>query len=225
MQKSFLALLWCLSLAVLSPAAFGLASDRNQPMNIEANSLRHDDASQVTVFSGRVVLTKGSIVLRGETLTVKQAADGSQHGTIEAAAGQRAFFSQQRDTQRGAPAETVEAEAQRIEYDSQADRVRLAGNAELRRYQGGKLNDVINGAVIVYHNSTGVFTVDGAAQGGAGRGERVRAVIGSNTTGTSGAGAAGGDAAAAASAPTAPNAPAALAPSSVLGSGEEAQPQ
>ncbi|PAT36696.1 lipopolysaccharide transport periplasmic protein LptA [Vandammella animalimorsus] len=179
-----------LALALPQPQAHALASDRAQPMNIEADALRHDEAKQTTVFTGRVVVTKGSIVLRGDSLSVLQRADGSQQGTVQAEGGRRAFFSQQRDTPKGAPKETVEAEATRIEYDSKADRVRLLGRAQLRRYQGGQLNDEISGGEIVYHNGSGQFSVDGAARGGgaasASQGGRVRAVIGASTTGQAG---------------------------------------
>ena len=57
-----------LVLAALT-CAFGAAqaekADRSKPMNIEADALRHDEVKQTSVFSGRVVMTKGSIVLRG----------------------------------------------------------------------------------------------------------------------------------------------------------------
>ena len=60
-----------LVLAALT-CAFGAAraekADRSKPMNIEADALRHDEVKQTSVFSGRVVMTKGSIVLRGARL-------------------------------------------------------------------------------------------------------------------------------------------------------------
>ena len=171
-------------LALLSSNVYALASDRNQPMNIEADSMRHDDNSQVTVFTGNVLVTKGSIVLRGQKLTVVQAANGSQHGTLEAPTGKRAFFSQQRDTAPGTPEETVEGEAKTIEYDSGTDIVRLINQGELRRYRAKTLNDTIEGSLIVHNNATGQFSVDGQArQGGSAGGQsggngRVRATIG-----------------------------------------------
>lgn len=183
MRNTFSKLVVIAALALVAPAVMALASDRDQPMNIEADSLRHDEGTQETVFSGGVVVTKGSIVLRGDTLTVRQRDDGSQLGIVQAADGQRAFFSQQRDTVAGAPVERVEAQARRIEYDSRADRVSLFNQAVLRRYQAETLNDELTGAEIIYHNATGVFTVDGGAASGGGKGGRVRAVIGATTTG------------------------------------------
>lgn len=155
---------WCVAVWAATPALAEKA-DRSQPMNIEADQLRHDELRQTSVFSGRVVVTKGSIVLRGARLEVHQDAAGYQSGTMTGTAGQRAFFRQKRDTPRGAPAEFIEGEAQTIEYNGQADSVRLATQAELRRYRGAELNDEITGDVIVYHNLTDMFTVDGRNTG------------------------------------------------------------
>lgn len=180
-------LLPILLLAALASLTVGVAhaekADRAKPMNIEADALRHDELKQTSVFSGRVVMTKGSIVLRGARLDVRQDADGYQHGVVTAEPGKRAFFRQKRDTLPGAPEEFVEGEGEVIEYDGRADNVKFITRAELRRYRGAVLSDEITGAVIVYNNLTDVFTVDGkrAAPTAAGDapapGSRVRAVL------------------------------------------------
>ena len=171
-------------LAYLACAPLGLVyaekADRNKPMNIEADALRHDDLQQTSVFSGNVVMTKGTIVLRGGKLEVRQDADGYQTGTVTAASGKRAFFRQQRDTAPGATPEFVEGEGEVIEYNGRADTVRFLGRAELRRYRGSTLSDNLSGATIVYYNLTDVFTVDGpktAPNAPAAPGSRVRAVL------------------------------------------------
>lgn len=183
MRNLFQILALCAA-AVSFSSAYALQTDRDQPMNIEANTMRHDDVKQITDFSGAVVVTKGSIILRGDTLTVEQRADGSQLGIARANDGKRAFFSQQKDTLKGAPVEIMEAQAQRIEHDTKANTVRLLGQAQLRRLVDGKFNDEINGAEILYYSNTGMFTVDGAPRSAekAGGSGRVRAVIGASTT-------------------------------------------
>ena len=145
-----------LLLASLGGMGVALAekADRNQPMNAEADALRYDDARQTSVFTGNVVITKGSIVIRGAQVEVKQDAQGNQFGTVT---GSPAFFRQKRD---GAD-EFIEGTAQRIEYDSKADTVRFVGSAVLRRLKGTAVNDETAGAVIAYNNTTDVFTVDG----------------------------------------------------------------
>jgi len=138
-------------------------ADRSKPMNIEADALRHDEARQTSVFSGRVVLTKGTIVLRGARLEVRQDAEGFQYGIMTAQPGERAFFRQKRDTSPGEVEEFLEGEGERIEYDSRADTMRLVRRAELRRLRQEVPTDELAGALIVYNNLTDVFTVDGSA--------------------------------------------------------------
>ncbi len=177
MKKRLLPLL--LLSALVCGAVQAEKADRSKPMNIEADALRHDELKQTSVFTGNVVMTKGTIVLRGAQLDVRQDADGYQFGTVLAAPGKRAFFRQKRDTLPGAPDEYVEGEAEVIEYDGKVDNVKLIRRGELRRYRGTALSDEITGAVIVYNNLTDVFTVDGEARapGSTGSGGRVRAVL------------------------------------------------
>jgi len=174
-----------LVLLALGSAGSAMAekADRAKPMNIEADALRHDDLKQTSVFTGRVVMSKGSIVLRGARLEVRQDADGYQSGVVTAEPGQRAFFRQRRDSAPGMVEEYIEGEGEVIEYDGRADSVRFVRRAELRRLRGAVVGDEITGAVIVYNNLTDVFTVDGqkAATNSSGdataKGGRVRAVL------------------------------------------------
>ena len=126
---------------------------------------------------------RGTIVLRGAQLDVRQDPEGFQYGVVTAEAGKRAFFRQKRDTVPGQPEEFVEGEGEVIEYDGKADLVKFIRRGELRRYRGGQLSDEITGSIIVYNNLTDVFTVDGQKTSGgqpsstAGQGGRVRAVL------------------------------------------------
>ena len=164
---------WCL-LAILcsAPAAHAEKADRDKPMNAEADALRYDDARQTSVFTGNVVITKGTIVIRGARVEVRQDTAGNQFGV---ATGQRAFFRQKRE----GVEEFIEGEALRIDYDSRADTVKFTGDAVMRRYKGAQLNDETTGNVIVYNNTTDVFTVDGgeAARSPANPTGRVRAML------------------------------------------------
>ena len=148
----------CLGLA--AGAAWAEKADRDKPMNIESDALRYDDTRQTSVFTGNVVITKGTIVIRGHQIEVRQDTQGSQFGIATAQAGQRAFFRQKRD----GVDEHIEGESQRIEYDSRADVVRFIGDAVLRRYRGATLADETAGGQIVYNNGTEVFTVDGSVR-------------------------------------------------------------
>ncbi|MCM2251420.1 MAG: lipopolysaccharide transport periplasmic protein LptA [Ramlibacter sp.] len=170
-QASFAALL---SLALLLPAGMASAerADRGKPMNVEADALRYDDLNQTSVFTGRVVVTKGTIVIRGARVDVRQDPEGYQHGVVTAEPGRLAFFRQKRE----GVDEFIEGEAETIEYDGKADRVKFVKRAELRRYRGAAVSDEMVGSLITYDNSTDVFTVDGGPASPA-VGGRIRAVI------------------------------------------------
>lgn len=142
------AALWC------AGAAQAEKADRNMPLNAEADALRHDDARQTSVFTGNVVITKGTILIRGNQVEVRQDAQGNQFGIVHGTPG---FFRQKRD----GVEEFIEGTGQRIDYDSKADTVKFTGNAVLKRFKGTQLNDETAGNVIVYNNTTDVFTVDG----------------------------------------------------------------
>lgn len=135
-------------------------ADRDKPLNAQADALKYDDLRQTSVFTGNVNITKGTIVMRGERIDVRQDPEGYQFATVTAEPGKLAFFRQKRET--GAD-EYIEGEAATIEYDGKADKVKLIKNAVLKRLRGAVLNDEITGSLIVYDNVTDVYTVDGGA--------------------------------------------------------------
>jgi len=156
---------WCVAwvLALFAALACAEDADRDKPMNIEADAMRYDDAKQISIFTGKVVLTKGTILLRGDKLEVRQDPQGYQYGVVTGAPGQRAYFKQKRE----GVDETIEGEGATIDYDGRIDTVKLIGQAQLRRFQGARLNDEFNAGIITYNNKTEVFTLDGAPATGA----------------------------------------------------------
>lgn len=149
-------------LTLVTPWVVAEKADRTKPMNVEADALRYDDLKQLSVFTGNVVLTKGTILIRGARVEVRQDAQGNQYGQVTAEPGKLAFFRQKRD----GVDEFVEGEGERIDYDGRADTVKFITNAKLRRYLGATLNDEFNAGVIVFNNTTEVFSLDGAPGAG-----------------------------------------------------------
>lgn len=150
----------CLLLAMVLGAGAAIAekADRDKPMNVEADALRYDDLKQTSVFSGRVVLAKGTILIRAAKIDVRQDAQGYQFGLITAEPGKLAYFRQKRE----GLDEYFEGEGELIEYDGRADTARISSKAQLRRYRGATLADEFTGDVIVYNNTTDMFSIDGA---------------------------------------------------------------
>lgn len=144
-------------------AAFPVAAekaDRDKPMNAEADALRYDDLKQSSVFTGNVVITKGTTVIRGGQVDVSQDPEGYQQAIVIAAPGKLAYYRKKRD----GVDEYIEGEGERIEYDGRADIVKFIKQGVVRRYRGSTLADETTGALIVYDNNTDMFTVDGGAQ-------------------------------------------------------------
>jgi len=158
-MKPFSTLLTALALLLALPAHAEKA-DRDKPMNAEADALRYDDLKQSSVFTGNVVITKGTILIRGARVDVVQDAEGYQQAVVIAEPGKLAYYRSKRE----GVDETIEGEGERIEYDGRADNVKFIRQAVMRRYVAGKLADESHGALIRYENTTDVFTVDGSVQ-------------------------------------------------------------
>lgn len=190
MKKPFLSPLFLLlSLAWLSTPAHAEKADRDKAMNIEADALRYDDLKQISLFTGNVVITKGSIVIRAARVDVKQDPDGYQHGVAVAAPGKLAYYRQKRE----GVDEYIEGEAETVEYDGRSDVVKFIRRAVLRRYRGSQLADETTGNQINYDNNTDVFTVEGGAPASPGNpGGRIRAVLTPKETASAPAAASGG---------------------------------
>ena len=148
-------------MAAVPVAAVAEKADRDKPTNIESDTLVHDDLKQVSIFTGRAVLTKGTLILRGDRIEIREDADGYQQGLILPEPGKRAFFRQKREGVN----EYIEGEGLRIEYDGKRDVVTILDKGEVRRYRGAVLADQMMGQRIVYENLTDIFSIDGQRSG------------------------------------------------------------
>jgi lipopolysaccharide export system protein LptA len=155
-------------------AAQAEKADRSKPMVVEADKPGSVDLQrQVVVFNGNVVIGQGTMQIRADRVEVRETADGFRTAVAIGVPGRPASFRQKRD----GVDETVEGVADRIEYDSRADTLRLVGNGAVRRLRGGVVADEILGALIVWDNNAELFTVQGGASSPANPTGRVRAVL------------------------------------------------
>ncbi|MGE5451045.1 MAG: lipopolysaccharide transport periplasmic protein LptA [Acidobacteriota bacterium] len=161
------------ALAGLALDAGAVKADRDEPLSFAADSARVDEAQKLNILSGNVEITKGTMVVRSDRVEVRQNADGSQSAAAFGGAGGKAYFSQKRE----GVDESIEGEAERVDYDGKTDIVRFTGKAEMRRLRGARVTDQVAGQVIVYDNKTSVFQVLGSASGAGSSPGRVRGVI------------------------------------------------
>jgi lipopolysaccharide export system protein LptA len=127
-------------------------ADRDRPVHLEADRATVQDANKLATFTGNVVLTQGTLVIRADKMTVKEDANGFQHAT---AFGNLATFRQKRDGKD----EYVEGWSERMEYDGKADKVQLFKKARLRRGQ-----DEVHGDYISYDAVNEFFQVNGSGE-------------------------------------------------------------
>jgi lipopolysaccharide export system protein LptA len=165
------ALLWaCLG----GPAALAEKADRSKPMSIEADQPGTVDLQrQVVIFNGNVVISQGTMLLRADRVELRERSDGYREAKAVGSAARPASFRQKRD----GVDEIVEGAAERIEFDTQTDTLRLVGSAAVRRLRAGVLADEITGSLITWDNTNELFSVTGGAATPANPTGRVRAVL------------------------------------------------
>ena len=147
------------SIFCASPQAFAERADKEKPAVINADHNSGDDLNQVHVYTGDVVLTKGTIILRADQLTVKQDPEGYNLGVaIATQPGKLAYFKQKRE----GVDEYIEGQAERVEYDEKADTVRLFKRAVVKRLVAGRDADESRGDRIDYNTRTETYDVQSA---------------------------------------------------------------
>lgn len=158
-----------LSLALLGYSSFALAeaADRDKPLDLEADTVKVDDAKQISTYSGNVILTQGTLIIHADKLIVREDSAGFQHST---SLGNPTTFKQKREGKN----EYMEGSAQRIEYDGRMDKVQLYTKAWVKRGE-----DIVHGDYISYDANAeyaevigGTKSVNGVTTSG-----RVHAII------------------------------------------------
>jgi lipopolysaccharide export system protein LptA len=148
--------------------AYAEKADRNKPIHLEADRVTVDDSKQIATFTGNVVLTQGTLVMRGDRMEVRQDKEGFRQGVMW---GNLAYFRQKRE----GFDEFIEGWAERVEYDGRADKVQMYTRAMLKRGQ-----DEVRGNYISYDANTEFFQVNGGGPksvAGKSGDERVRVIL------------------------------------------------
>ena len=122
---------------LLATNAFALATDSQQPIEIEADFAELDDQEGKTIYVGNVIVTQGSIRMTGDKLKVNFSEDRDlQDVYLE---GRPAYFKQTPDN-----GEDVEGEALLIEYHQLENLLYLIQKARLtqgaRLFEGDRIN-------------------------------------------------------------------------------------
>ena len=157
---------FCLGLFT-SLNAVAESADRDKPIELEADTVTVNDAKKTSTYTGKVILTQGTLVIHADKLIVREDKEGFQHST---STGNPTTFKQKREGSN----EYMEGSAQRIEYDGRMDKVQLYTRAWVKRGE-----DIVHGDYISYDANAEYAEVIGGVKsesGGSSTG-RVKAII------------------------------------------------
>lgn len=160
-----------IAVALLMLVAFQVhaeKADKDKPIDLEADTVTVNDAKKLSIYTGNVILTQGTLIIRGDKLVVQEDANGFQHSTSY---GNPTTFKQKMEGKN----EYMEGSGQRIEYDGRMDKVQLYTKAWVKRG-----NDIVHGDYIMYDaNAEYAEVIGGGSQAAtpATPTGRVRAVI------------------------------------------------
>ncbi|MCF6324927.1 MAG: lipopolysaccharide transport periplasmic protein LptA [Gammaproteobacteria bacterium] len=151
-----------LLLLMLSPGiALALTSDREQPIQIEADSMVIDEGTGVSVYQGSVSYVQGTVKMTADKVTIYSVGGEFQRFSAE---GERVRYQQMLDDGKG----ELKAKARLIDYRADQGHILLKGNAYMIR--GG---DEFSGSHIEYDADKDIVNARKAENGG----ERVQVVI------------------------------------------------
>jgi lipopolysaccharide export system protein LptA len=145
-------------LAFCCIAARAEHADRTQEIQVQATDARADHAQQTAEFSGDVVVSQGTLEIRAEHVQMRAGAHGERLGVAFGKAGVPVRFRQRGDR----PGEWNEGQADRVEYDSMANEVRLIGAASLRNLSGTTVTQSVVGDTITYDTARDTVSSTGA---------------------------------------------------------------
>jgi lipopolysaccharide export system protein LptA len=148
-------------------------ADRDKPAVIDFDKAVTDDLNQVSVFTGKVRLTPGTLVLTGERMEVRKDPEGYASAVVLAPPGGVATYRERLDPRTPGVEETVEAQGDRLEYDERSDTLKIVGRALVKTFEAGKPKDEASGDSIVYNMLKRTVTVDGKPASGDGRGRLI----------------------------------------------------
>ena len=160
-----------LALVAWAMTAHGLAADKDEPIEVEADTAELDDAKKISIYRGNVIVTQGTIRMTGDVMTVHQTEDGDLETLV--LEGRPATYRQLPEKSKVYD----EAEALRMEYYELRNYVILIKEAvvtqEGLKFSGDRIEyDTAQSKVKAWSD-----TAAGDESKPAGTGERVKIII------------------------------------------------
>ena len=156
MTRHIFKILLATVLPLLASTALAEKADAQKEKKITADHSDVDNVNQVYTYTGNVVVTQGTLILKGAKLVDTTTKEGYNYAILYAPAGGRATMRQKRD---GGPDLWMEGEAaDKITYEEKSSEAKLFVNAKVRRLTGVKTTDESDGAYLSYNSQTEIVT-------------------------------------------------------------------
>lgn len=143
--KKLIKLYFLSSLLLASHAIFAMESDREQPIQIQADSAELNEGKGVAVYDGNVILEQGSLIIRSHTLTVF-----TEQKKVNRVLATGAPATYQQKLEEDKP--EVKAQANVIEYHPRSNTLVLTEGALLtqgeNQFQGQRIEYDINKQIL-----------------------------------------------------------------------------
>ena len=136
-----------------SSYVYALKSDDQQDMHLDANSAKLDYKNKTTVFTGNVIITRGSIVVHADNGTASEDQEGQRVITLH---GTPVTFSQLQED-----GDKVEGQGNQFDFNTKTHLAILSGRARIKK---GK--SIIIGDKITYNTETQVYSADTTSANG-----------------------------------------------------------
>ncbi len=134
-------------LFIMGASSFALKTDASKPVEITADHATFDQKNMVSVFTGNVVITQGTLVVHSEKGTASQDKEGYQ--TIQLF-GSPVTFSQLNDD-----GEKTEGQGNNFQYTTKTNLAVLSGRARVK-----KGDNLVIGDKLTYNTQSQIFTAN-----------------------------------------------------------------
>lgn len=141
-----------LGLFLMPSSSFGLEADREQAIRIQADAALVDERAGTSIYKGNVIIMQGTLRVLAEEVEIFSSESEIIQIVAKAdtASGKLAHYEQQINVAN----DRVSAEAKKITYLVQEERLHLSGDARLTQ-----VNDVFAGELLYYDLSRGIVNL------------------------------------------------------------------
>ncbi len=141
-----------LGLVLLANSSIALETDREQPIRIQADAAMVDESQGASVYRGNVIITQGTLEVTADEVEIYTADSAVIQiiAKMDKDSEKLAHYRQQVNED----ADMVEADARKITYLVQEERLHLSGDARLQQVE-----DIFTGELLYYDLARGIVNL------------------------------------------------------------------